>query len=368
MKELVLAQVKQQLTAVIDIMTLENLNDSMEKLQTYFGFLENLKSLPTIVDSLQPTPAPTPVVQAPVPVPEPVQVKEEPVIQEEPVYEFQRKLRGGFIEYRGGYPLPEKLVRDMGVEHGDKVKVIDTVYINGQPRARFEIVEKANIGDPKERVQLDFCIIEEGKYGLGYEVSEYTNGRIIVDGHPFTFKIPQKEVLDFNLKKGDLIDIAFYESNPDGLRVIWKHDTFEMPNMVVVPKQAPPKKSPANVEIDFDDEDTKYPIDLSLFKDKNLVIVGSEYDKAKYQKACELLGIKLTHMSGDEGKVRLRTAIKKADVVVLTIHHVGHKGSIPTADLCKEYNVPLASVDRSGVQYMLLEAERVMKRKIEQTA
>lgn len=108
---------------------------------------------------------------------------------------------------------------------------------------------------------------------------------------------------------------------------------------------------------------SKYPVDIELFRGKTLVIIGSERENAKYQKACKQLGIHLIHMTGDEGKTRLRTAIRRADILVITILYVGHNGSIPSAELAKEYNVPLASVDRNGIQYILLQAERVIKRR-----
>lgn len=356
MKNEVLNSVKAQMGNVIAQMQLDNLEQTRTMIGSYLDFLNTLNALPVFEE-------PAPVVSPSSPGPTPVTVSNEH--KEDNIYVFERKLRGGiFPDLQNGYMIPEKMVRDIGLHHGDKVRISDAMQINGETRYKFDIAEKANIGDAPGRVQFDYCIVESD--GARFVVSKCAAGDILVDGVKQTFTIPQRDAHAFNVKEGDLIDVAFYENNLDSLRLVYRHDTPPPVEYTsTVTKKPAAKKSVANDETEVE---RKFPIDLDFMKSKHVVIVGSAYEKLKYQRMFDMLSINLTHMSGDEGKVRLRTVIKKADVVVVTTQHVGHKGSVPTAELCKEYNIPMAAVDRNGPQYILMEAERVMKRKIEQEA
>jgi hypothetical protein len=350
MKNIVLEQTKQALVNVVDSLSLETLEESQRIINQYFDFLRTLKNLPTL-ESPE-------VIEEPI-----VEVQEEEVQPTEVLYTFERKLRGGIVNgIEPPYFIPEKLIRDMRLEHHDKIRIADTSKHGTLTRYHFEIVEKANVGDPAGRVELSYCVVESRP--TSYVISKYANGEIIVDGTPLTLTISPKDAQDFYLRNGDLIDVAYYENNLDSLKVLWKYEIRESdPTPTITKKPATKKVEEPKEDIDLE---SKFPVNLSLLKGKTIVIVGSMYEKLKYQKAFDAIGMNLVHLTGDETKLRMRAQIKKADIIVVTTQYVGHNGSVPAAMYAKEFDIPLASVDKNGIQYILIEAERVYKRKLEQ--
>jgi hypothetical protein len=352
MKHIVLEQTKQALTSIINVLSLETLEENQRMISQYFDFLRTLNHLPNVAPVAEQTP--TPKLDEPV-----AQVEDQAQLDDE-LCTFERKLRGGIIREIGeGYFIPERMVRDMGLEHGDKVRIRDTSKFGDLTRYHFELAEKANMSDPQGRIQFNYCVVEST--ATSFILRRHAGGDIMIDGYKDSLKLPIKDTQDFHLCEGDLIDVAFYENNVDSIRVLWKHEVEAIPapsKRVAVKKIEEPKE-----EVDWE---TKFPINLGLLKGKTILIVGSMYEKAKYQRGFEAIGINLIHLTGDETKVRMRSQIKKSDIVVVTTQQVGHNGSVPAAELAKEYDKAFAQVDRNGVQYILIEAERVYKRKIEQ--
>lgn len=357
MKEEILAKVKQEMLIIIEKTTLHNIKSHRSMLIDYFDFLETLYRLPTFHTTQLDGSAEMDLKE--------IQQKQDQIIENQldsPVYTFERKLRGGLFPALN-YPIPEKMVRELGLEHNDIVKIIKSEVIKGAGiRYWFELVEKGNKGNDNQRVQFNYCIVERDPQLGSFMVRKTATDDIKVNGIPFTFLLSQKDATDFNIEVGDIVDIAYYENNIESQKVIWKHNTH-----LLSPKiSATIEEKKLNRKSSSDHEENKeisYPIDITLFQNKTVAIVGSEYNmKLRYQQVFEQINCNLIHASGDEPSIRMESMLRKADIVVITIDGTGHHGAKTATEICKEHGIPFVCVDRNGPQYILLEIEKVLKR------
>lgn len=159
----------------------------------------------------------------------PVETKEiipeiiEPEEKKEHVFEFKRKLRGGVVVLDSGdYFLPEQMVRDMGLSDGDLVRSSLPYMHENRVRRNFTIVDKKN-GDNPDRVQLTEFVVEKTDRGLCLEKDIYGNPHHLEDGTPYTACLSHSDILDYNIKPGDIVDAAYYKNNTEGVSLIFKH-------------------------------------------------------------------------------------------------------------------------------------------------
>lgn len=282
------------------------------------------------------------------------------------VYLFERKLRGGYIpDLDGGYFIPEKMVRDMEVENGDMVKIIAEHPTVDQTYYTFEIVEKSGEKHPN-RVEHRFCTVErEG--GLFY-VTKSLGKPIRFNEIPVTFLLKDQDVRLFNLQEGDIVDIAYYKNNPtDTLKVIYKYETDDTDEPTIEQRKREFNSSQENKE-DESGEDVKklkvpnYPVDLGIFHDKKILIIGGESRHDDYKKAFEELGVELETLSGDEDSKRMEAAIKRNDVTILIIGELSHAASSLAVRICKDYDKPFDHAQSNGIQSVIMGAESAIQK------
>lgn len=138
------------------------------------------------------------------------------------VYQFERRLDGGYVSGIQGFAyINEKIVRRLGLEHGDFVRPVKRIVLREGIgyRYEFELVKKNPMPTP-DRIQIDCCIVGEGMklHNQEQELIEY-------DG--ILLRIRERCIVRFKLDIGDMVDVAFPKSNPYKLKVIWKHNACD---------------------------------------------------------------------------------------------------------------------------------------------
>ncbi|KJD42652.1 hypothetical protein [Paenibacillus terrae] len=146
-------------------------------------------------------------------------------------YVFKRNLKGGIVPNlppKGAF-IPERIVREKNIEHGDKLKLIKSYTQNEQTYYDFDIVEKVSLIQ-HERIQFNYCILEKNENSWYVEQHEPfkkagNNKRININWNdaPYRINLNEVDVHALNLNAGNLIDVAFWEDNPSSPKIIWYH-------------------------------------------------------------------------------------------------------------------------------------------------
>ncbi len=366
-KNLILEEIKKEIQEKIALINFENLEVKQEEIRKLFDFLQSLDKLPfesyNNPQQLEENTVNQPILDK-------TATNEESHFEEKTdkesvigkVFRFDRKLRGGLIpDLDGGYIIPEKMVRDMNADDGDLVRVISERDGTEQKLYNFELVEKSNVPNTS-RVELRFCKVEKE---AGELIVRESQGRMIkLDEVPYTFILREGDKLIYHLDKGDIVDIAYYKANPMTMKVIYK---YEIEEPLAPTSEQKRLISNARKDKGILDEKTElqYPVDLALFQNKRVLIVGGENRHADYIDVFDSLNIGLETMTGNEGEKRLGPSINRADVVVIVIGEARHAASIQTVKWCKEKGKPFATTYENGIQSVLLCVEEAIKKGVE---
>ncbi|MGP4074155.1 DUF2325 domain-containing protein, partial [Piscibacillus sp. B03] len=156
---------------------------------------------------------------------------------------------------------------------------------------------------------------------------------------PYTFLLSREDVIEHQLKEGDIVDLAYYQSQPSTVRVIWKHDTKRE-------AYQPPMKS------GYYKQDTKKKEDTTQhnLEDKRVLVLGSQPRKAEFKEAIESAGGQFDWIEGTEGEERIERKVVNSDVVIILIKYIRHHASQFTVKMCKEHGVDYSIVDTFGIQ------------------
>lgn len=296
--------------------------------------------------------------------------KEKEVLQDDKTYTFERKIRGGLIaELEEGYVIPERMVRDMGIGHLDKVKITsmkkaESPYEKNQ--YWFDIVERVNAIVPN-RCEYKFCKVEKD-FGE-YLVKESFEGDIRIDGVPFPIILRNEDILTFSIQDGDIVDIAFYENNPSNtIKILYKYNTESMSEDSSMESNSSNSNQSKNKKKKGKDNkqlvEREGVINKGLLKNRKVLIVGGMHRKSDYKSTFEGVGSIFDLATGDETKDSLAASISKADIVVIAVGQCSHDASIFTVTQCKRFGIPFASTHQQGLQSMLLCAEEAVRKGI----
>lgn len=367
-KNIILEEIKEEIRYKVDSLNFKNLEIKREEILEFLDFLHSLDKLHFEIHHTPPQQEENIVTQ---PIQEEsavkIQVDNNEVFDKNSVigkvFRFERKLRGGVIpELDGGYIIPERMVRDMNADDGDMVRVVsEKEGKDGQSLYHFELVEKSKLAN-KNRVELRFCRVEKEAGEL--VVRECQDSMIKVDEVPFTFIIRESDVDIFHLNEGDIVDIAYYKANLMTMKVIHKYEVDKPLAPTLEHKRL---FSHAKMEKGTHQEkiEKQYPVNLDIFQNKSVLIVGGETRHADYMDVFNSLNVELETITGNEGEKRLSPSINRANVVVIVIGETSHAASIQTVKLCKEKDKPFATTHENGIQSVLLCAEEAIKKGIE---
>jgi len=325
---------------LLDGLTLDSISDTEESILKYFSFLKQLNSLPAVTKEAINE--------------EPSNTRESAVnhvdksIQEssELLHPLQRNLRGGFLKLKDDPDIfiPEGKVRKYGFEHGDLFKVTPSE----DDKYHYEFIKaQPDIRKLSPRKQVDHCIVTK-KDSIWVCESYHHHGseRLIkLDEVPYSFIIPEEDIREFSLENGSIVDIAYYETNPNRVRVVYVHSNemkeYQAPQTAGFYKKE--KSAPSTEEQE----------EIIDFQDKTILVVGLEARKSKFQHEIKARGGRMLWASGNEVRSRLEAMVKKADMAVVIIQHTSHRGSIQTAALCKKHKVKFCSTESRGVNSLI---------------
>lgn len=125
-------------------------------------------------------------------------------------YLFKQKLRGGVIMMpegdNGEYYIPEKMVRDMGVQDGDRVE-IDSRYTDGAGnlRYRFSIASRGD-GTGSTRTLIQMLEVDQDEDGTFFvtlppQYVEHNHG-------DYKVVLMTNDCVNYKIEAGDYIDIG----------------------------------------------------------------------------------------------------------------------------------------------------------------
>lgn len=138
---------------------------------------------------------------------------------------LERGLIGGALKATHGFSVrvPEKIIRDRGYRHGDLIRC-DYKDVDNNI---FEKIGESTTEHLSNRGVIEYAIISESEdgeliadsYFIGGEVKPiYING---TKAEPF--RITDYERDRFNIREGDLVDIAYFKNYIASNKVVWKH-------------------------------------------------------------------------------------------------------------------------------------------------
>lgn len=330
-KKEILTVVKADLQETIAGLDMKNVKDIQEKSLKYFHFIEILNELPeNSADKSEET-----------------NDEHKNDVSEKNTSRFYQKLKGGYLP---DIPIfvPESICRKLQIEHGDWVRANEM-----EPgKFYYEVLKKNKDLSVSERLDdsgirsYKYCPVEQEGGMLWVRKTLLEGGKDIrVNEIPHTFLLNydhRQDVQDINLNVGDIVDINYYENEPDKFRVVWKHpvETTE--------DTASPKISGFYKEKETSSKERK-----DVFRQKSILVVGFEPRKPIFQEQIERFNGQFLWADGHYSKGRLQPLIKKADAVILLILFMKHQASHDAVDLCKLWNVPFREVHNFGVRTVI---------------
>lgn len=91
-----------------------------------------------------------------------------------------------------------------------------------------------------------------------------------------------------------------------------------------------------------------------------IFVVGGMSQKDNYKKVIENNGGVFIWLDGKEKKTRIRSRVKKADIVLWISEEMSHQGMYPTKEYCKEYGVQFKAMESKGASSLLRQAKELM--------
>lgn len=254
------------------------------------------------------------------------------------IYQFHRNLRGGHLPELNGY-LPERVVRTLGLTHGDMVKATVASY---QPPSTinthydYEFVEKGDLPEIRVRRQVNLCEVEEAGGHLIVRRSN-ENGLIKLNDDIVQLMINETDRTTFQIVPGDLVDMAFYEDEVTHAKVIWKHRLEDVPEEndkpAKIKSKQKSKQEPANNENKTD-----------LLQGKTILVIGESHRSNYYEFEVHKQGGKLLMADGKQKDLTIRQKVSQADIVVCVTTMCSHKGMESSRDEAKKQNKPFIPV------------------------
>lgn len=276
------------------------------------------------------------------------------------VFTVDKKAFGAVLSELN-YPLPEALIRDMGIENGNKVKIIGHKgnFHSGAPRWDMEIVDHASIPVPG-LIEVFQGIVKKISHTLVVNQT-VGGGSIWVNDSPATLYINESDKSRYDIKEGDIIDGRFYENNVTGsFRVTYKHDIEEAAQSQSIESRRLHYRKNNSMETEAGINMLER-LDKQPLLNRNIVLVGLEGRKNDFSSNLKGSNIQLTHLTGDEKKTSIRSTLKKADYVLISTFENSHDASKFTAKTCKELNVPCTHTHADGLHGVLMDALELIR-------
>ena len=363
MKDEILALMKQQLREIAERVTFDNHKQMLEETHRVFMIIESGE---TMMDTpIHPLVKPEPEIEQAIVEVAPTEALQE-LLQEEhqeeesheinqhKTYRFERRIKGGVIPEIEAF-VPEKIIYELGLQHGDLVRA-KFLYkpANGGPaRYEYEIAEPASEGSTPENIQeVNMGIVSYTPRHGAYTISRtVTSDEIIFEGEKLELIIPDEEADALDLREGDVVNAAFYKNNPNYMKVRWKYSTEELGG------QSTPKQTSSYYK-KLDAPEKEKP--EQIFEGKTICVLGYEPGWTAFREEVEKRGGQINTLTGREGFDTVYGTINKSDCLIMFISYVGHNATIFSVDFCKKNNIPYTSLKVFGRNAFVKAAQELL--------
>ena len=265
---------------------------------------------------------------------------------------FQKNLAGGIVKHsafeRGILFVGEAWVRDAEITDGDKVEVLDYNY--KQHRASgIRLARKQAPETPQNIQTFTFGIVDslgDSEHVLHpLVITKSVNGETL----DVPYRLTTEDIERFNVSQGDILDIAWYENNPQACKVIWKHRIEYDTEPTIEQKKrnysSEPDESPTPQSVFTDNQ----------FEGYTICLVGMDMYKDKFKKAVEERAGNFIHVDPQISRTRREAEYKKSDIVMLGLQQISHESSNHAIAFAKQENIKYGSFNGHGVGPFILE-------------
>lgn len=287
---------------------------------------------------------------------EPADIEENPAVaqveeEEEKVkgYVFERKLRGGILPDIDAF-VPEGIIRRLGVQHGDLVQAEKQSEYGNRIKYHYTLVESRNMGEAPGRIQVDYCLVEKEAGHLVVKGDYLKNQSIRFDGVRYSLILNEQDIRNFEIKEGDIIDVAYKAENPAENKVLWMHETK-------IPVQAEEKTETKRKEVDTRKEMSE---ELKqTLAGVNVLIIGNESSKANYQAEIEKRGGTFLWADSNKRMESYPSMVRKCSFAIFLLGLSGHTCMKQFKQLCKDQDKPFEATFDQGITSIIRTAEEL---------
>jgi hypothetical protein len=273
-------------------------------------------------------------------------------------YRFERKIRGGYIPDIDAF-VPEKIINELDLYHGDllyatKIKEVE----DGPDHYEYELVERGSGKAPEGIVEVKYGLVEYyPSVSSGFAVRRTTTGvfaeGIIVNGERLVLPISNEDANAFKLQEDDVIDLAFYENNPENPKIRWRHSFSELRQIEsTTPKPSGHYKNKK--------QDSKTESVEQIFKGKTVCCMGYEPGWLAFKEEIESRGGEFVGVTGRESRDTLGGILDRSDCLIMVLGHVGHGGTQWAVPYCKNKGVPYTNIKTFGRSSFVAAADRLI--------
>lgn len=368
-RESVLKQTKLEMKRWIDQLEIHNIEEVKENLESYFQMVEAIGNLPEAppvkqkskkIEQLELELDKEPMQEIESDKTREIENKseEKTVLHKasegktEQGYVFERKLRGGVLPDINAF-VPEGIVRKLDIEHGDRLdaRKMEDYADDGKNRYHYTLLDKGDRSDAPDRIQLDYCVIKKEAGSLMVDGSSLSGEKVRFNGVSFSILLNEMDIRHFELREGDIVDIAYKESMPSEHKVLWKHEDIELPEEKTIENHKKKKiNDPSEEMVELPEE---------TLKGMRVMVVGNEGSKTSYQEQIEKRGGEFLWINPKEKVEKFEPVVKKSSFVIFLLGLSGHTGMKKIKQLCKEYRIPFEATFNQGITSIVRTAEEL---------
>jgi len=265
---------------------------------------------------------------------------------------FQKNLAGGIVKHsaleRGIFFIGEAWVRDANITDGDVVEVLDYSYERGRASG-IRLIEK-QAPEREQNIQtFTFGIVDslgDSEHVLHpLVITKSVNGENL----DVPYRLTAEDIERFSVSQGDILDIAWYENNPQTCKVIWKHRIEYDTEPTVEQKKrrysSEPEASPTPQAVFTDNQ----------FEGLTICLVGMDMYNDKFRKAVEERAGSFIHVDPKASRVRREADYKRSDIILLGLQQISHESSNHAVAFAKQEGILYGSFNGHGVGPFILE-------------
>ena len=271
---------------------------------------------------------------------------------------FQKNLSGGVVKHadklkNGMIFIGESWTRTEGLSDGDLVEVLDYDY-DTDHLSGIRLYKQQDPEVPQNIQTFKFGIVDSVYTKKHTQPLDVNHPFIITtsvngDDLDFSYRLSEEDIDRFELAKGDVVDLAWYDGSINTCRVIWKHKTDYKPTETIEQKRlnhTSEKETTSSTPNVFTD---------NQFEGLTICLVGMDMYKDKFKQAVEDRAGSFIHVDPKASRVRREAEYLKADIIMLGLQQISHESSNHAVAFAKQENILYGSFNGHGTGPFILE-------------